>query len=378
MRLRILLVFLFSILLSGASAQNRLIPYEEYIAEYSDIALQQQKRHGIPASITLAQGILESGAGKSDFAIESNNHFGIKCHNNWNGKTMTYFDDGVNSCFRKYNKASESYEDHSEFLVQGSRYRFLFQLDISDYKGWANGLQKSGYATDRSYADKLIRIIETYDLNNLTERGDKKSVNREEKQKKEKRRARRERKVNVKNVKEQDENSITEPVFTEDVIRNARDYHGMENQSDGSTINPLSTHIVQYVGTTPCIIAKYGDSFASIAEEFGLNARGIIKNNDFPERYILIPGELVYLDKKTTWWEGENPTHIVIKGETMLMISQKYGLQLKALYKLNDMKVNEEIHAGQRIKLRNPEQMSEFVRAMNESLIKADTTKTTK
>ena len=370
MKLRILLIFFSSLFISEAIAQNRLKPYEEYIASYASIALEQQKRHGIPASITLAQGLLESGAGKSEMAIESNNHFGIKCHNNWKGETVTYFDDGTNSCFRKYDKVEDSYEDHSSFLVQGARYRFLFMLDMSDYKGWANGLQKSGYATDRSYAEKLIRIIETYDLNNLTQRADKKSIN-----KKEKKRVKREKKVNVRDVKERRDTSSTEPLFTEDIIRNAKDYHGMENSSGSSMINPLSTHIVQYVGTTPCIIAKFGDSPASIAEEFGLSARGIIKNNDFPKGYVLTPGEYVYLDKKTTWWEGEKPYHVVMDGDNMLKISQKYGLQLKALYNLNEMKVTDQIHVGQRIKLRNPEQMSEFVRAMNESMIKADTIK---
>lgn len=374
MKLRILMFFFTTFLIDESIAQNRLKPYEEYIAEYADIAIKQQKLHGIPASITLAQGLIESGAGKSEMAMESNNHFGIKCHNNWKGKTITYFDDGVNSCFRKYDKVEDSYEDHSAFLVQGARYRVLFQMDINDYKGWANGLQKVGYATDRSYADKLIRIIETYDLNNLSKRGSAAKVDKPKKEKKSKR----ERKVSVRDVKERIDTSSTNPLFTEDLIRKARDYHGMEPYASGTAINPLSTHMVQYIGTTPYIIAGYGDSFASIAEEFGIGKRGIIKNNDFEADHKLIPGEKVFLDKKTTWWEGEKPTHIVTSGETMFSISQKYGLQLKALYKLNDMKNTDDIKVGQRIKLRNPEQMSEFIKAMNESVMKADTTKTTK
>lgn len=374
MKLRILLFFFTTFLIGESIAQNRLKPYDEYISEYAEIAIKQQKLHGIPASITLAQGLLESGAGKSEMALNSNNHFGIKCHNNWKGKTVTHFDDGVNSCFRKYNKVEDSFEDHSAFLVQGARYRFLFQMDINDYKGWANGLQKAGYATDRSYADKLIRIIETYDLNNLSKRGSTAKVDKPKKEKK----AKRERKVSVRDVKERIDTSSTNPLFTEDLIKKARDYHAMEPYASGTVINPLSTHMVQYIGTTPYIIAGYGDSFTSIAEEFGIGKRGIIKNNDFETDHKLIPGEKVFLDKKTTWWEGEKPTHIVTSGETMFSISQKFGLQLKALYKLNDMKTTDSIKVGQRIKLRNPEQMSEFIKAMNESVMKADTTKTTK
>jgi len=366
MKLRILLCFFFSLTVSGILAQNRLKPYEEYITKYADIARDQQNRYRIPASITMAQGLIESGAGKSKLAIESNNHFGIKCHNSWKGETVTAFDDGINSCFRKYGKVEQSYEDHSEFLVNGARYRFLFDMDILDYKGWANGLQKAGYATDRSYADKLIRTIETYDLNELTKGGKLKFDKSEAQDKKTKKQ---------KAGKAKKTKAIVETRYSTDVIRNAKDYNSMETSDSKNVIIPISMHVIEYVGSTPCIYAKYGDSFASIAEEFGLTARRIIKYNDFPEEYKLTPGEIVYLDKKSSWWEGENPMHKVAQGETMLSIAQKYGLRLKALYKLNEMKPTDEIHAGQKIKLRNPEQMSNFVRAMNESINNIDSIK---
>ncbi len=373
MKFRLLLIC-FTVFFTGQIlAQNKLKPYEEYIDKYAGIALDQQKKHGIPASITLAQGLLESGAGKSEMAVTSNNHFGIKCHNNWKGETVTYFDDGVNSCFRKYKRVDESYEDHSLFLTSGARYRFLFHLDINDYKGWATGLQKAGYATDRAYAEKLIRIIETYQLDEITRKGSYKRVKVEEEKPAKTKKVRTKKTYKLKDAKERIDTTSANTLMTEDLIKKARDYHGMDAYS-GTTINALSTHVIQYIGTTPCIISAFGDSYASIAEEFGVSKRSIIKNNDFDQNHVLTPGEIVYLDRKTTWWEGENPTHIVKTGDTMFSISQKYALQLKALYKLNEMKPTDTIKPGQRIKLRNPEQMSEFVKAMNESLIKADTT----
>lgn len=356
-------------------AANRLKPYDDYILKYGEIALEQQKKYGIPASITLAQGLLESGAGKSEMALESNNHFGIKCHNNWDGETVTYFDDGVNSCFRKYKQVEDSYDDHSKFLVNGARYRGLFKLDPDDYEGWANGLKKAGYATDPNYAEKLIKIIKTYELDKISAKTLKKHVPAEEKTSK-KQKKQRERKVRVKDVKERRDTTTKQPLFTEDLLRNAKDYHGIVLRNEESTINPVATHVINYVATTPCVTARFGDSFGSLSEEFGISARTIRKCNDFHENYKLTPGEIVYLDKKNTWWDGEKPYHIVKQGETMLMIAQQYALQLKALYKLNEMNTSDKPVSGQRIKLRNPDQMSNFVRIMNDSYMKTDTTTT--
>ena len=155
------MVFFFAV---GAQAQRRNSRYVEYINKYSDLAVEQMKLHKIPASITLAQGLLESGAGYSQLARKSNNHFGIKCGGSWRGRSVRHDDDARNECFRAYSNPRDSYEDHSEFLRRGARYAFLFKLDITDYKGWARGLKKAGYATDPSYANRLITIIEDYDL----------------------------------------------------------------------------------------------------------------------------------------------------------------------------------------------------------------------
>lgn len=138
---------------------------EEYIAVYKDIAMVEMQRYGIPASITLAQAILESGSGKGELTLKANNHFGIKCHRGWTGPSVTHDDDAKGECFRKYSHPNKSFEDHSLFLANRSRYDFLFDLKQSDYKGWARGLKKAGYATDPKYPHKLINIIERYNLN---------------------------------------------------------------------------------------------------------------------------------------------------------------------------------------------------------------------
>lgn len=135
-----------------------------YVLQYKDIAMSNMKTYGIPSSIILAQGILESGAGRGDLAVTANNHFGIKCHADWTGDSVRHDDDSSQECFRKYNKVAESYRDHALFLTGKGRYASLFELDKDDYKAWAKGLRKAGYATDPQYPDKLISYIERYDL----------------------------------------------------------------------------------------------------------------------------------------------------------------------------------------------------------------------
>lgn len=149
--------------------QNKSNSTQDYINTYTKIAIEQEKQYGIPACITLAQGILESGSGRSRLATEANNHFGIKCHNDWKGKKIYKDDDKKNECFRVYDNAEQSYIDHSLFLVGKKRYADLFKLKITDYKGWAKGLKKAGYATNPKYPQLLIDIIELYDLANITQ-----------------------------------------------------------------------------------------------------------------------------------------------------------------------------------------------------------------
>jgi LysM repeat protein len=405
MRFRKPLILIFCLITLTLFAQTRLKPYDEYIAKYAEIAVKQQKIHGIPASITLAQGLLESGAGKSRMAVTSNNHFGIKCHNNWEGDTTIFFDDGENTCFRKYEKVEDSYEDHSAFLVKGKRYAPLFQLDVTDYKGWATGLKKAGYATDPTYAEKLIRIIDTYGLNEFsggraahqtkaetatgdttimdkrawrkaqkeakaTEKAAQKAA--DEQARKNAKEAKKAERANRRAVR--DSLAKTSGRFYNDALKDVKDYQAIKRKPAAQTINPLSCHLLSYMNTTPYITAQFGDSFSGLSDEFGISESRIRSINEFPKDYQLKTGEPVYLDTKTTWWEGEYPIHRVKEGESMHFIAQKYGLKVKALYEMNSMKPGDPIKPGMKIKLRNADLMSPIIRAMNEALNKPDST----
>lgn len=259
-------------------AQSRNSQYEEYIRKYKDIAVEEMKRYRIPASITLAQGLLESGAGRSTLARKSNNHFGIKCGGDWNGPTVKHDDDARNECFRAYKHPRESYEDHSKFLKGRSRYASLFNLKITDYKGWAHGLKKAGYATDPRYAYRLIDIIELYDLHKY------------------------DTKEGVKWMKEFPQPH--QPYLANDLLY---------------------------------IVVRPGDSFKSIAKEFDLSQRKLRKYNDLYKDYVPRAGDILYLEKKHRRADKEHIVHVVRGGESMFSIAQKYGIRLKNLYKMNKM-----------------------------------------
>ena len=171
MRRLIIIISLFLFILNYTCRSQEKVTVAEYIDLYTDLAIKEMKNYHIPASITLAQGILESENGNSPLAIEANNHFGIKCHQEWTGKTYNHDDDIKNECFRKYTKAEDSFRDHSEFLTTRDRYKPLFDLDITDYKGWAYGLKQAGYATNPRYPEILIRIIEENGLAELDKGG---------------------------------------------------------------------------------------------------------------------------------------------------------------------------------------------------------------
>jgi len=269
--------------------QARVSTYEAYTEKYSDLAITHMERYGIPASITLAQGILESGAGLSDLARRSNNHFGIKCHRGWKGSSVYAADDTPNDCFRKYARVEDSYEDHSLFLVSGGRYSALFALALTDYKGWARGLQKSGYATDRAYANKLIKLIEDYELYRFDDKKYRKGVSRRERD--ERRR--------------------------------------LETAKMTWTHQPYITHGLVYVE------AVNGDSFAGIAQEFGFKVEDLLRFNEVPEDFPLSEGDIVYFQKKKARADKPYEFHTVQVGESMYSISQKYGLRMRNLYRLN-------------------------------------------
>lgn len=300
----ILLSFLF--VSTHMFSQGGVRTYLKYIDDYSDLAVMHMEKYNIPASITLAQGILESGAGMSDLAQRSNNHFGIKCHRDWRGGKVYAADDTPNDCFRSYSRVEDSYQDHSEFLVGSSRYSNLFKLSVTDYKGWARGLQQSGYATDRAYANKLIKLIEDYELYRLDDKKYRKGVSQQQRK----------------------------------VIRSNEALAAQWKHQ------PYITHGLLYV------IAVNGDTFSSIAAEFGFKEKDLLKYNEVPEDFPLSEGDIVYFQKKKTRADREFEYHTVQVGESMYSISQKYGIQIRNLYRLNKKSYEYIPEEGDMLKLR--------------------------
>jgi hypothetical protein len=285
-----------------ALAQRTNQAYWSYIDRYKGMAIEQMHKYRIPASITLAQGLLESSAGRSTLATEANNHFGIKCGGSWTGPYVLRNDDAPNEKFRKYRSAAESYEDHSRFL-QGRRYQGLFQLSPTDYKGWARGLKQAGYATNPAYAESLIRIIEMYNLQQFD--SGKLSHN----------------KSAVKTPKDD--------FFARHTIyRNNKNYF---------------------------IIVEIGDDMATISRETGVSLKRLYKYNDLPRDYAPTQGDVLYLQKKRKEASREfrkNPIHIVEPNQSMFDIAQLYGLRLECLYKLNQVGTDYAPQVGDILRIR--------------------------
>ncbi len=304
---------LFPFILFIAVALNVLgqskISRQEYISKYADIAIRQMKQYGVPASIILAQGMLESDNGNSSLAVKANNHFGIKCHKDWKGPTMYHDDDRRNECFRKYKNSEGSYMDHSLFLRGGRRYATLFDLESTDYKGWARGLKKAGYATNPKYADMLIKIIEENELYNF-DKG-----------------------VAV-------------------AVESPRKGTGQLVDVDGFTIDIYKTRKVFTRNRIKYIVVKAGDTFYSLTKELSLMPWQIYKYNELAEDSILQIGQEIYIQPKRRRAERNHAVHTVDTGETMHSISQMYGVRLKSLYRKNRMRVGEEPEVGQTINLR--------------------------
>ena len=286
--MRRLLFFLFFAVIFGISnAQNVRLnqDYLNYIEKFSSLAVEKMKNYGIPASITLAQGLLESGAGKSRLAVEGNNHFGIKCRGDWKGATMTHDDDAKGECFRKYDSAKGSYDDHSIFLKSSKRYEGLFLLEINDYKGWAHGLSKAGYATDPNYPQRLIKLIEDYELHKYDTQTNRKQ--KVENRKSKTREIPEQKKLNSEKTETPKETAKT---------RKTENVKTRNNNSIGK-VSPFTTHEIIFVNGTKAIKTVYGDSYAAIAEEFGLTEKEILKFNGLKKAVNLGVGATVYLEK---------------------------------------------------------------------------------
>ena len=279
--------------------------YQTYINQYRDLAIEQMLKFKIPASITLAQGLLESGAGYSELATKGNNHFGIKCHG-WTGRKTYHDDDEAQECFRAYNNVYESYEDHSLLLSRQPRYRSLFSLDGDDYKGWAHGLKKCGYATSPTYAQKLIGIIELYKLQQY------------DKAKK------------------------------YDRFMESRAYKDSPS-AKGGILHPIHRYNKNYY-----IVVRQGDTFRSLGKELGLSYRKIAKYNERNKRDKLVVGETIYLKKKQKKADKsyKNRPHTVKPGESMYSIAQYYGMRVKSLYKKNGLSPDYVPKVGDKLRVR--------------------------
>ncbi len=299
-------------LLPTVIAQTSKMTREEYIAKYKNLAVKQMKESGIPASIILAQGCLESGNGNSRLSTEANNHFGIKCHKSWEGERIYHDDDELQECFRKYPTPEGSYSDHSDFLRYRDRYKFLFDLEPTDYKAWAHGLKKAGYATNTEYAGLLIKIIEenklyVYDTGVAVE-------------------------IPSPTIIEAPK-LVKPPKGKRPVINIGRDRY----ERNGA----------QY------ILARTGDTYEKIAIEFDIKLRRMLSFNDAGSDTRLVKGQIVYIEGKRSKADKLQPVHIAEKGETLWQISQRFAVSLSSLRKFNQMQNGQEPVEGQEIYMRN-------------------------
>ena len=279
-------------------------PKQTYIDTFSEIAVGEMFRSGIPASITLAQGIVESAAGQSELAVKGNNHFGIKCHKDWKGRTMLRDDDAKGECFRVYKNPEQSFRDHSDFLRYRDRYKFLFSYDITDYKSWAYGLKKAGYATDPGYPDKLIKIIEDYKL----------------------------WRFDTKAMAQPGEELVptpASPLALEEVSR--LDPDTSDEEFSFSLKRPV------YVKNgVPFVYSAEGESYASIAEAYKLFPREILRFNDLKEDQALLPGTVVYIQPKKSKAAKGLDKYIVDEEEVSLRdICQRFAVKLSAVRRMN-------------------------------------------
>lgn len=262
---------------------------EKYLLTYYPVAVEQMHMHNIPASVTLAQALLEGGAGKSELVQEANNHFGVKADSRWSGKSYTKWDNGKLCEFRVYGSARESYEDHSKFLTGNSRYAFLFELRKTDYKGWAKGLKKAGYAEDKEYPQKLIGIIERYNLQKF------------------------------------DHYSMND-------IKDDLQRFSVQEKANGRSI--MRTNGLLYIK------ANEGDTFTSLSRDLNISKRKLRKYNDLYKKYKVKAGDIIYLEKKKNRAAKAHKFHTTEPGESLYDISQKYGVKLKRIYKMNPMYEN--------------------------------------
>jgi hypothetical protein len=284
---------------------------EEYIRKYQLLAIEEMGRSGIPASIKMAQAVLESGNGNSELARKSNNHFGIKCKTGWKGQKVYHDDDERGECFRKYRSVEDSYRDHTTFLMTSPRYAFLFQLSKDDYKGWARGLKQAGYATARHYDNTLIKIIEDHKLYRLDFKQTIEPM-----------------------IAQRGKTPVNSPV------------------AESNIINPYSRRQVIKINNLEAVVASQGETYETIAQSLGLKAWEVYKYNDRAAGYRPQPSEVVYIEAKKRKARRKDQTHVAGSDESMHFISQMYGVKLKPLYRRNRLPAGQQPRKGELIYLR--------------------------
>ncbi len=328
----IILTLIAAFAVNVVFSQSRIEAYDQYIEQYKDAAIANRDSFGIPASITLAQGLLESSAGKSILATQCNNHFGIKCGSSWYGETMRKDDDSAQECFRCYATAAESFRDHSDFLRK-QRYAFLFDYDITRYDEWARGLSKAGYATDPAYPNKLITLIETYQLYLLDNGKDLQQSN-------------------VTPV------VITTPAPTREPERGKEtEAPSVKSESEvqmAKTVKTVSTKLHTYnimeINGVRCIQLTSDDNLKNISKATNISVERLCYMNDLSESRPLEAGEYVFISSKKGSFSAKD-THTVKTGESMHSIAQRYGIRMSSLYRMNKLVYGTPCHVGQILKL---------------------------
>jgi hypothetical protein len=294
-------ILIFLLLATVTSRAQNAEVIKGYIDTYKELAIQEMLRTGVPASITLAQGIHESGAGMSPLALASNNHFGIKCKSNWAGESVKHDDDARGECFRKYPSAEDSYKDHSDFLKNSQRYASLFSLDPTDYEGWANGLKKAGYATNPKYPQVLIRLIEDYQLQDYTM-------------------------IALGKIPADQRTAPVIPVANAEPVVKTEDINKQPAYPEGEF----------RINETKVLYVKKGTSFLVIAKQHDIDLSKIFEFNEIPQSEETTTDQLIYLQRKRK--TGNNKLHIVQPGETLHDIAQKEAIRLESLLELNWLK----------------------------------------
>lgn len=324
------------LLISSAFGQSDKFRIQTYINTYKELAISEMLRTGVPAAITLAQGILETAGGQSDLASIANNHFGIKCKSEWTGETMYHDDDAKNECFRKYSSAQDSYRDHSDFLRSRPIYAFLFKLDPTDYEGWAKGLKRAGYATSSAYATALIRLIVENNLQSYSlvamqrrEMGDDLFATGG---------------LAGKPVVEEEPLEV-KPMGPVLVARKE-----LKEKFKADDKYPRNT--IFNINDTKVIFAEAGTSLLAVANNYNVGLKKLLEFNELEQTDILTSNQLIYLQKKSK--KGSKDIHVVEENESLHDIAQKEGIMLSVLMEYNGLQKGMQPAAGERVYLKYP------------------------